>query len=161
MNYANIITASCVDFNGWSVVLQVSGCAFKCKGCFNTSAQNPRSGSPFTNETYLELCEAIDKPFISNICIQGGDIFFKLNVEEGIELLKRLKKDFPNKKLIVWTGYTYAQLLSDPVRSEALSVIDLLMDGKFEVDKPTEKLYRGSDNQILHWIENGISIKQG
>lgn len=160
MNYINLISASCVDFRNWSVVLQVSGCNHRCKSCFAKSSWNKNSGSLFDEDAYQELYDAASKPFISNIVMQGGDILFSGNYKEGIALCRRLKKELPDKNIVIFTGYTYEQLRNDPLRQPILETIDYLMDGKYECDNPTTKPFRGSRNQILHTLVNGISVAQ-
>jgi len=156
MNYINIISASCVDFESWSTVLQVSGCDHMCKGCFNKQAWKSSYGKPFTEKTYRELIVMASKPYISNVCIQGGDIFFRKNREEGLKLIKRLHEDLPNKSIVVWTGYTLKEVQDDPLMSKTLRYIDYLIDGKYQQDSPTSKKWRGSDNQYLYSIKNGV-----
>ena len=160
MNYMSLITASCVDFSNWSVVLQVSHCIHMCKGCFNESSWHKNAGELFTEEVYHELLSCAEKPFISNVVLQGGDPLSPLNYSEMITLCRRLRKDLPNKKIVLFTGYTYEQLQNDLLRAPILETIDFLMDGKFQKDNPTTKPFRGSDNQILHELVKGISIKQ-
>jgi len=99
-------------------------------------------------------------PFINNVVIQGGDILFHKNVQEGITLCRRLKKDLPDKDIVVFTGYLCSEIKNDLLRSPILDTIDYLMDGKFEHDKPTTKPFRGSDRQILHKLLNGVSVEQ-
>lgn len=161
MNYATIIKASCVDFTNWSTIFQCSGCHFDCRGCFNKAAQNPRYGEPFTEEVYQELITAAGKPFISNIVLMGGEPLYFRHAEEMLKLCKRLRKELPDKNIVLFTGYTYEQLRNDLLRCEVLNHIDYLVDGKFvqELSKNPPP-FRGSSNQVLHTIINGISVKQ-
>ena len=160
MNYAAILHASCVDFNGWSTVLQVSGCSFDCKGCFNKKAQNPKFGNVFNEDIYKEIINNASKSFINNVVIMGGEPLHKRNYKEVIKICRKLKKDLPDKKIVVFTGYTYPEIKDDLLRQPILETIDYLMDGKYECDNPTTKPFRGSNNQVLHTLENGVSIKQ-
>lgn len=159
MNYASLLTASCVDFTGWSTVLQVSGCGHMCEKCFNKAAWKSSYGKEFTEEVYQELLDAASKSFIDQVVIQGGDGLFRPNVKDTITLCRRLKKDL-GKPIVLFTGYTYKEVSEDLILRQVLSLITYLMDGKFECDNPTEKPFRGSDNQVLHHIVNGISVKQ-
>lgn len=158
MNYFNIIPSSCVDFKGWSTVLQVAGCDHMCKGCFSKKSWSSASGKLFTEETYQELLAYSKKPYITNIVIQGGDGLYHKNVKECITLLRKLRTDNPRANLVLFTGYTYEQIKNDVLRSPVLESIDYLVDGRFEKDNPTKKPFRGSDNQKIHKICDGISI---
>lgn len=156
MNYLSIIKASCVDFSGWSSVLQVSGCSNGCKGCFNYYSHNPKHGLLFTEEIYQELKSYLEKPFINNLVIQGGDCLFKTNIEPSIELCRRVKEDLPNKNIVVFTGYTLEQIQNDEKRVDILKHIDYLVDGKYDKTLPSAK-FRGSSNQrIIHLIDGKV-----
>lgn len=161
MNYSSLIKTSCVDFTGWSVVLQVTGCSFRCKGCFNPKAQNPKYGQLFTEDSYQELYEAASKSYIDNIVIQGGDLMYHRNVAGGIRLCQRLRKELPDKNIVMFTGYTYNQLRNDLLRCEVLNHITYLVDGKFEISQSKNPPpYRGSHNQVIHTLIDGISVEQ-
>jgi anaerobic ribonucleoside-triphosphate reductase activating protein len=154
-----IINASCVDFKGWSTVLQVSGCSHGCSGCFNTSSHNPKSGQLFTEDTYQELQSYLDKPYINNLVLQGGDPLFKRNVPEILKLCKRIKNELQDKNIVLFTGYTLTQIQSSQQLSPILSTIDYLVDGKFEKDLKVSGKFFGSSNQrIYHITDSGENI---
>ena len=49
-------------------------------------------------------------------------------------------------------------LISDPNRVELLKLCDVLIDGKFEIDKFSKKLnYRGSSNQRIIKVQESLS----
>lgn len=159
MNYMKILEASCIDFKGWSVVLHLSGCSHGCDGCFNIRAQDPRAGIPFTDETYDELYKLLDKPYISNLVIQGGEITHKRNIEYGITLCRCIKREFPNKNIVIFTGYTLLELQSDSILSKVIPCVNYIVDGRY--DRSLSKnppLYRGSSNQKIYHIVDGKPI---
>ena len=149
-----------INGNGARVVLWLAGCSHGCKGCFSKQSHDPKSGTKFTEEDKEQLIQDLSKPYITGITFSGGDPCHKRNYKEVIELCKRIKKDLPDKDIILYTGYTYEQLIEDEKRKELLLWCDQLMDGKYEHDNPTTKSFRGSDNQILHTLSEGISIEQ-
>ena len=64
-----------------------------------------------------------------------------------INLLKRLKEEV-GKPIWVWTGYTIWEVFSYPHKIDYLQYIDVLVDGKFDINKRDLNLmYRGSSNQ--------------
>ena len=107
MNYARMISASCVDFDNWSTVIQLSGCSHFCDGCFNKEAMKSNYGYKFTEGAYQELVAYASKPFIKNIVIQGGDGLFFKHVRDCITLCRRLRRELPDINLVLFTGYTY------------------------------------------------------
>lgn len=160
MNYINIIPTSCVDFTGWSTVLQVSHCTHMCKGCFNESSWSKNAGDLFTEGTYQELLTYASKLYITNVVIQGGEPLSPLNYQEMINLCRRIKKELPNKNIVMFSGYTYEEILQDLLREPILDCVNYLMDGRFRIDLPTNKPFRGSHNQVLHKIDKGVSVER-
>ena len=82
----------------------------------------------------------------SGITLSGGDPFFQ--PEAALEIAKFAKSIGLN----VWayTGFTYEALLSDKSRLDLLKYVDVLVDGKFMIDKKSLNCkFRGSTNQRL------------
>lgn len=144
---------------GARVCIWLSQCSHGCKGCFSESTWK-KGGTEVTEELISRIIKDLDKPFISGITFSGGDPLHKNNYQEVINLCRRIKKQLPEKDIWLWTGYTYDQVKTDLLRSPILDTIDYLMDGKFECDNPTDKPFRGSDNQVLHKLVNGVSVER-
>ena len=67
-----------------------------------------------------------------------------------------------NLGISVWsyTGFTYEKLIEDPDRVELLKLLDVLVDGPFEIAKKSLELdFRGSANQRI--IDVAKSLKAG
>ena len=76
-----------------------------------------------------------------------------------LNLLKRIKIE-TNKPIWVWSGYKFEEIISNPKRLNLLKEVDVLIDGKFEIDKRDIMLkYRGSSNQRV--IDVKKSLEQG
>lgn len=162
MNYMVVNKCSSVDFKGISVVLAVAGCSHKCNSCWVKSAGwwKHTSGQPFDEDAYQELYEAASKPYISNVVIQGGDGLFHKNVHDTIKLCQRLRYDLPDRKIVLFTGYTLEQIQNDLLRQPILDTIDVLIDGKFEIGlSKNPPPFRGSSNQRVIHLENGIPVR--
>jgi anaerobic ribonucleoside-triphosphate reductase activating protein len=114
-----------------------------CEGCHNKSLWSPKSGSPLTEEV---ICEIIEKLKLHDgLSLSGGDPLHPVNRQATLDLVQRVKSAYPEKTIWMWTGYVY----SDVKDLEVMKHIDVLIDGKYEKDNPTKKLWRGSDNQVL------------
>lgn len=66
-----------------------------------------------------------------------------------------------NLNIITYTGYTYEYLLenstSDNHYADLLAVTDILIDGKFEIEKKDYNLrFRGSSNQRIIDCKNSL-----
>lgn len=154
MNYMKLETCNLVNGEGARVVLWVAGCSHYCDGCHNIETWNPNAGYKFTNDTLNKLLEYLSDKYIDGLTISGGDPLFDDNFEEVLEICKAVKKEFPQKNIWLWTGFTLKQLI-DTNKDEIFQYIDYLIDGKYEKDKPTSKKYRGSDNQVRYGFKDG------
>ena len=89
----------------------------------------------------------------SGITLSGGDPFFQ--PEAALEIAKFAKSIGLN----VWayTGVTYEALLSDKSRLDLLKNVDVLVDGKFMMDKKSLNCkFRGSTNQRLIDVKKSL-----
>ena len=149
MNYAKIIYFDTANAPGLSTVLFVSGCENYCDGCHNKETWDFNYGKPFTKEEENKIINSLKNPHIKNFVISGGDPCHPKNIETIIKLCKEVRKECPLINIVVYTGYTLEEITNRKDNSfELLNLINLLIDGKFDKNKPTKQLdYRGSTNQ--------------
>lgn len=154
MNYSLIREMDVTNGPGVRVTLFVSGCTHGCKGCFNYEQQNFKYGEKFTKEIEDKMISYIKKDVISGVNILGGE---PLQQDDTLyNLLKRIKEE-TNKNIWLWTGYELHEIPLD--KKKVLDYVDVLIDGKFELDKRDLNLkYRGSKNQKVYFKENGNFI---
>lgn len=145
MRYNSINKFDIGDGPGIRVSIFVQGCAFRCKGCFNSETHDFKGGQKYTEETkefILKLCE---NPNIAGLSILGGEPLHPNNIDEVTKLAKAFKDRFPKKTIWLWSGYLYEDYIFDKA---ILKHIDILIDGQFvEVLKNLSLPYRGSENQ--------------
>ena len=97
----------------------------------------------------------------------GGEPFEKANQPSLAKLLKRFRKEFPQKDVWCYSGYTFDKDLVPggsvwlpPYTQEMLEIIDFLVDGEFVEEKKNLRLkFRGSENQRVINVKE--SLKQG
>lgn len=147
MNYASIIPCDSLNGIGFRTVLFVTGCSHKCEQCYNKSTWNPCNGQEFTESTLEYLITMVNKPYINGLTISGGDPLYRSNIKEVINICKRVKEE-TRKSIWIYTGYEFNDL---PEKSlELLDYVDVIIDGKYDYTKPTDKPFRGSDNQKMY-----------
>ncbi|QOI72161.1 putative anaerobic ribonucleoside-triphosphate reductase-activating protein [Erwinia phage pEa_SNUABM_50] len=147
MNYQTIVKDDLINGTGVRVSLYVSGCSHGCVGCFNESAWDYRSGTPFSTEQINDIRIELSKSYVEGLTLLGGDPLMPKNIDTVLELCRIVKEEFPDKNIWCWTGYTLEQVLSNHAH-DALQYIDVLVDGKFEEELKNLKLsFRGSENQ--------------
>ncbi|MCG9681099.1 anaerobic ribonucleoside-triphosphate reductase-activating protein [Vibrio sp. Isolate23] len=151
MNYHQYYPVDVVNGPGTRCTLFVSGCVHQCRGCYNQSTQRLDSGVLFTQEAEDQILLDLKDTRIKRrgLSLSGGDPLHPANVADILKLVKRVRKECPDKDIWMWTGYTLAELTSE--QSEVVELLDVLIDGKFEQEKKDLKLeWRGSSNQIIH-----------
>ena len=156
MNYASIKKFDVANGDGVRVSLFVSGCTHRCKGCFNAEAWDFNYGQPYTAAVQDEIIAALRPDYIRGLSLLGGEPFEPSNQRALIDLLRRVKSEFPHKDIWCYSGYTYDVDLAQggraciEVTDEMLSYIDILVDGKFvESLKDIKLRFRGSSNQRI------------
>lgn len=161
MNYISIVPDSTSDFYGISTVLAVSGCIHKCDGCWakERGGWKYSSGYEFDEAAYQLLKKYLSKSYCNNLVIQGGDGLIPHNFNDTIELCKRVESEFPDKRIVIFTGYTYEEIRQDLIKSQILKFADVIIDGKYKKELP-DKPYRGSANQRILWLQNGEIIQE-
>ena len=166
MYYGNIKKFDVADGEGVRVTLFVSGCRVHCEGCFQPQTQDFHYGKLYTEETEQEVIDALKNHHVQGLTLLGGEPFEPENQEVLVTLLRRVKKELPEKDIWSWTGYIYDQDLIEggkrhtDVTDEILSYIDILVDGPFTLSKRNLALsFRGSENQRV--INMKETLKQG
>lgn len=155
MNYTLIRSIDIANGEGIGTALFVSGCPFHCEGCFNPETWDYGYGKEFTQKTLISLIEATDKPYINRISILGGEPLAPVNVETVSLIIESLKKRFPEKRIWIYSGYTYESLNKNQLR--VISKADILVDGQFIKEKKDLNLkFRGSSNQRIIDIQQTI-----
>ena len=159
MNYAALKKFDIANGPGVRVSLFVSGCRHHCKNCFNREAWDFSFGKPFTKETEEEILSELDKDYIAGLSLLGGEPFEPENREALISLLKKAKERNPEKPVWCYTGFEF-EGLTDPTAREMLSLIDVLVDGKFvEELKSPDLIFRGSSNQRILDVKRSLEAE--
>jgi len=167
MNYGNIKNLDIANGEGIRVSLFVSGCTHHCKNCFNPETWDFNYGKPFTSETEEEILKMLEPDYIAGITLLGGEPFDPHNQPALLELVKKVRAKFGDKKNIwSFTGYIYDKDLIKGGRAyceatdELLAHLDVLIDGPFiESLKNLTLKFRGSSNQRV--INMPETLKQG
>ena len=166
MNYGEIKNYDIANGEGVRVTLFVSGCTHHCKGCFNEMTWDFNYGKPYTKQTEDEIIKMLEPYYIDGLTLLGGEPMEKPNQQALLPLLKRVRETYPEKNIWCYTGYTLESDLLNESRArcectdEILSLIDVLVDGEFILEKKNISLpFRGSENQRI--IDMPATLKKG
>ena len=164
MNYATIKNCDIANGPGVRVSLFVSGCTHRCPGCFNEVAWDFEYGEPFTEETIELILRMMAPAHIKGLTLLGGEPFEPQNQPAIVELLRRVKAEYPDKSIWAFSGYLFDKdILSGrlgpwEITKEFLSYLDVLVDGPFVQAKKNLSLrFRGSENQRLINVPESMS----
>lgn len=155
MNYHQYYPVDVVNGPGTRVTLFVSGCEHQCRGCYNQSTWDPRSGHPFDQAMSDRIIADLNDRRIPRrgLSLSGGDPLFPGNLDAIKALLLRVRDECPGKDVWLWTGYRLDEL--SPAQRELLGLIHVLVDGKFVQEQADPSLkFRGSANQVIHLLND-------
>lgn len=145
MNYWKIDKEDVCNGEGLRVVLWLSGCSHKCKGCQNPQTWDANSGIPFDESAKEELFRELDKNYISGLTLTGGDPLFENNLDGVLDLVTEVNKQYnttqyidanarkshnilnesanefrlssPQKSIWIYTGYTWENIFHNTLEN--------------------------------------------
>ena len=168
MHFGNIKKNDIANGEGVRVSLFVSGCRNRCKNCFNPETWSFTYGNEFTKKVEQEILDALNNSWINGLTILGGEPFEVENQKDLVEFVKKVKNQFPNKSIWMYSGYLFDEDIINPngkvhceVTDEIIKNIDVLVDGKFiEELKNLSLKFRGSTNQRIILVQESLKLKE-
>ena len=152
---AGIAYESLANGPGMRRVFFAQGCKHKCEGCFNPETHSFDGGEIMDMDKLIK--DVLDNPMLKGVTFSGGDPI------EQAHSFAYMAKAFKKANLNIWcyTGYTFESLLekmeNDNEVRELLENIDVLVDGKFQLDKKEDGLrFRGSSNQRIIDVKESL-----
>lgn len=172
MNYHNITYPDMNNGEGLRVVLWLSGCSYKCKGCQNPQTWDANSGIPFDESVKKELFRELDKDYIAGLTLTGGDPLFEKNIDNVLDLVNDFHLLYHQKTIWLYTGFTWESIMEYKssnrdidglyeTRKKIISKCDVMVDGKYINSLRNISLkWRGSVNQRVIDIQKSLKQKQ-
>ena len=154
-----VICDSIVDGPGLRMVIWTQGCKHNCKGCHNPQTHSLDGGYEVDTKEIIDKMASLKLQ--QGITLSGGEPFLQPAA------LAEIAKEAHNINLNVWsyTGFTFEELIDkkNPLyfeNMELLKYVDVLVDGKFEIDKRyISLLFRGSSNQRIIDVKKSLKYK--
>ena len=165
MYYGNIKKLDIANGEGIRTTLFVSGCRNHCERCFQPETWAFDYGQPFTDETAQAILDSLKPSYVHGLTLLGGEPFEPENQRVLVKLLQQVRREYPQKNVWAYSGYTLEELLGDghphcEVTVDMLSMIDILVDGRFvEALKDIGLKFRGSSNQRIIYVPKSLASK--
>jgi anaerobic ribonucleoside-triphosphate reductase activating protein len=154
LRVATIVADTEAEGPGRRFAVWVQGCSLRCAGCCNPEMFDDRRGTAMTGDELLaKLPDGVE-----GITLLGGEPF---DQAAGCAEVARLAKA-RGLTVMVFSGYTRAELAERADASELLAEIDLLVDGRYDRTKPEPpppigRRWIGSANQTMHYLTAAYS----
>lgn len=145
---AGVVRESIVDGPGLRFTVFCQGCPHGCEGCHNPATHDFEGG--YDCEISKIIAAVDENPLLDGVTFSGGEPMCQ--PEAFTALAAELKKR--NLNIMVYTGYTYEELLklaeTRPAVGKLLELTDYLVDGRFILAERDLTLpFRGSTNQRI------------
>lgn len=150
MRYAQIRDMDVSNGKGIGCSVFLQGCSMNphCKNCFNQSTWDFNGGYEWTDKETEQLFEILRKPYISRCTLVGGEALDQ--AKELLPLLSKIRQEFPNLKIWIYSGRTFEENISVKDKADCLKLCDVLVDGRFIDElKDLTLAFRGSSNQRI------------
>ena len=161
MRYAQIRSMDISNGTGIGVSLFVQGCHFRCKDCFNSETWDFSGGKPWTEDNKEKFLLLLSQDYIERVSILGGEPLADENFSDVLDLVQTIHEKFSEKKIWIYTGYYWDELLNDSQKKRIFPYINVLVDGRFETDKKDLSLkFKGSSNQRVIDVQGSLKNKE-
>ena len=140
----------------WALWLQ--GCPIRCPGCCNPEMFDERAGTAWSIEDLTARLSAAAERGVEGITLLGGEPFAQAAGAAEIARAARAR----GLTVMVFSGYTLAELQARPDAAPLLALADLLVDGQYDRERPEPppplgRRWIGSANQVMHYLTDAYS----
>lgn len=130
----------------------VQGCPLACPGCCNPEMWAREGGSVWALDRLMaSIVTARERHGIEGVTLLGGEPF--VQARAVAELAAELQT--AGLGVLVFSGYTRAEIEACPEGPPGLASVDTLVDGRYNralPEPPGGRRYLGSTNQTLHHL---------
>ncbi len=156
LQVAGVLLGSTVNGPGRRNVLHLQGCTLGCRGCFNPGTHDASAGSrePFEGVANALVPAGAE---VQAITISGGEPFQQL---DGLVALLRELRRRRVDSIVVFSGYSMAELEVMTGAAAALAEIDVLVAGRYEASEATGLGLCASRNQRAHLLTHRHTLEE-
>lgn len=139
-----------MDGPGLRTSIYLAGCTHHCPGCHNPDSWDPQGGEERTLDELMQVIAYNEAP----VTLSGGD---PLQQPQNVgRLVHRIKQEL-GFNVWCYTGYTWQQIIASPTLREAVSEMDVVVDGPFvQAQRELGLRFRGSTNQRMIDVQRSL-----
>ena len=154
LRVGRMLPSSVANGPGQRFVVWVQGCALACTGCFNPELWTGLGGAEIPVEGLAARIHAVDG--LRGVTLSGGE---PLEQPEAVaDLLDLLD---PRLDIVIYTGFTWPEIVTDRRRALVMARADLLVAGRFDRGLASETgLWSGSSNKTVHPLTGRIGLDE-
>ena len=138
---------------GRRAVLWLQGCTLGCPGCFNPETHSSSAGKLISVDEVFDLITARTDT-VEGVTFSGGE-----PLQQSwplLSLVDRLRRE-TSLSLLLFTGYTWQEVLALPVSASLLDHLDVVIAGRYDARQRLAHGLRGSANQSVHLLTTRYS----
>jgi anaerobic ribonucleoside-triphosphate reductase activating protein len=150
----SLIDATEAEGPGMRFVIWTQGCSLGCADCCNPHLWSASGGEEWSQDALWDrLADARSRhPDLEGLTLVGGEPFEQ---DAALAAFCRRVRE-AGLTVMAFSGYTRAEL--EGRGSQLLGEVDLLVDGRYELDRYTTSVrWIGSTNQTLHFLSSAYA----
>lgn len=140
---------------GLRTVIWVQGCTLACPGCFNPLTHPSDAGEIWTVKCLVESLLAREKR-IEGITISGGE---PLQQPQPLLSLLSSVRRLSMLSIVLFTGYSWYEIQRFPYARRLLSLVDVLISGRYIARLHNAHGMPGSANQQIHFLSPRYTLR--
>ncbi|HEU4733108.1 MAG TPA: 4Fe-4S single cluster domain-containing protein [Kofleriaceae bacterium] len=158
LRVATIVDDTTAEGPGRRWALWVQGCTIRCAECCNPEMFDPRRGQAMEPAALCPRVSEARARGVTGVTFLGGEPFEQA---AGLAALARHARSL-GMTVMVFSGYTLAELRARGDAAELLALIDLLVDGRYDRTRPEPappagRRWIGSANQVMHHLTSAYA----
>ncbi len=129
----------------------VQGCTLACPGCFNGDTHEAAGPTVNVEELVARIENSAARGEIEGVTVSGGE---PLQQADAVLALLRGVRAATELSVLLFSGYTLDEIEALPHGPDILSLLDVLIDGRYEAPTRVGRDLRGSANQRVHLLSD-------
>ena len=141
---------------GLRAVIWLRGCTLGCPGCFNPQTHSQKGGYWVSVDQLFSEVMTLQSE-IQGVTISGGEPLQQMR--PLLKLLQRLRSE-SELSILLFSGYSWNEIEGIPNGKQLLSLLDVLVAGRYRQDQPGPGGLLGSSNQQIYTLSSRYSAKE-